>query len=152
MNRVWLMHSAIKKRTLTGNCFPSFVLTSSIGHPSRRCLRLHWLLNCRSQKCRICLAKPDSLCHMRANSILSWNILWNRGTIMYLKSTKHCLLLTRAWSEHKDKEMSLSMRPLHERKSLYYGCKVRNWAVICVRNEPKLELARNIGEYCDSEP
>ena len=41
------------------------------------------------------LAKPDSLCHMRANSILSWNILWNRGTIMYLKSTKHCLHLIR---------------------------------------------------------
>ena len=128
MNRVLLMHSAIKKRTLTGNCFPSFVLTSSIGHPSRRCLRLHWLLNCRSQKCRICLAKPDSLCHMRANSILSWNILWNRGTIMYLKSTKHCLHLIRIWSGRKKivrklqkSKMSLSMWPLPGRKVLSCG-------------------------------
>ena len=71
---------------------------------------------------------------------------------MCMKSTRHCLLLTRVWSEHKDKEMSLSMRPLRKRKSLYYDCKVRNRAVICVRNEPKLELARNLGEYCDSEP
>lgn len=31
---------------------------------------------------------------------------------------------------HKDKEMSFSMRPLHKRKSLYYGCKVRNRAAI----------------------
>ena len=49
---------------------------------------------------------------------------------MCMKSTRHCLPLTRAWSEHKDKEMSLSMRPLHKRKSLYYGCKVRNRAAI----------------------
>ena len=48
--------------------------------------------------------------------------------------------------------MSLSMRPLHKRKSLYYGCKVRNRAAICACNEPKFELARNLGEYRDSEP
>ena len=71
---------------------------------------------------------------------------------MCMKSTRHCLLLTRVWSEHKDKEMSLSMRPLHKRKSLYYGCKVRNRAAICACNEPKFELARNLGEYRDSEP
>ena len=44
------------------------------------------------------------------------------------------------------------MRPLHKRKSLYYGCKVRNRAAICACNEPKFELARNLGEYRDSEP
>ena len=44
------------------------------------------------------------------------------------------------------------MRPLHERKSLYYGCKIRNRAAICACNEPKFELARNLGEYRDSEP
>ena len=38
--------------------------------------------------------------------------------------------------------MSLSMRPLHKRKSLYYGCKVRNLAAICAFNKPKFELAR----------
>ena len=38
--------------------------------------------------------------------------------------------------------MSLSMRPLHKRKSLYYGCKVRNLAAICACNKPKFELAR----------
>ena len=46
--------------------------------------------------------------------------------------------------------MSLSMRPLRKRKSLYYGCKVRNRAVICVRNEPSslLEtLANTIGGF-----
>lgn len=48
--------------------------------------------------------------------------------------------------------MSFSMRPLHKRKSLYYGCKVRNRAAICACNEPKFELARNLGEYRDSEP
>ena len=48
--------------------------------------------------------------------------------------------------------MSLSMRPLHKRKSLYYGCKVRNRAAICACNEPKFELTRNLGEYRDSEP
>ena len=44
------------------------------------------------------------------------------------------------------------MRPLYKRKSLYYGCKVRNRAAICACNEPKFELARNLGEYRDSEP
>ena len=44
------------------------------------------------------------------------------------------------------------MRPLHKRKPLYYGCKVRNRAAICACNEPKFELARNLGEYRDSEP
>jgi len=44
------------------------------------------------------------------------------------------------------------MRPLHKRKSLYYGCKVRKRAAICACNEPKFELARNLGEYRDSEP
>ena len=44
------------------------------------------------------------------------------------------------------------MRPLHKRKSLYYGCKVRNRAAICACNEPKFELARNLGEYRDSAP
>ena len=34
------------------------------------------------------------------------------------------------------------MRPLHKRKSLYYGCKVRNLAAICACNKPKFELAR----------
>ena len=48
--------------------------------------------------------------------------------------------------------MSLSMRPLYKRKSLYYGCKVRNRAAICACNEPKFELARNLGECRDSEP
>ena len=48
--------------------------------------------------------------------------------------------------------MSLSMRPLHKRKSLYYDCKVQNRAAICACNEPKFELARNLGEYRDSEP
>ena len=48
--------------------------------------------------------------------------------------------------------MSLSMRPRHKRISLYYGCKVRNRAAICACNEPKFELARNLGEYRDSEP
>ena len=49
---------------------------------------------------------------------------------MCMKSTRHCLPLTRVWSVHKEKEMSLSMRPLRKRKSLYYGCKVRNRAAI----------------------
>ena len=44
------------------------------------------------------------------------------------------------------------MRPLRKRKSLYYGCKIRNRAAICACNEPKFELARNLGEYRDSEP
>ena len=47
--------------------------------------------------------------------------------------------------------MSLSMRPLHKRKSLYYGCKVRNRAAICACNEPKFELARYLGECRDNE-